>query len=63
MRCLALCLSVCSLILAVRETAVAASTKTIESPNVTVTVESTLKTSGDHIRQFVFDADPDTYFA
>jgi hypothetical protein len=30
---------------------------------VAVTVESTLKTAGDHIRQFAFDGDPDTYFA
>src|SRR5260370_32572724 len=30
---------------------------------VPVTVESTLKTASDHIRQFVFDGDPDTYFA
>ena len=32
-------------------------------PTVSVTVESTLKTASDHIRQFVFDGDPNTYFA
>jgi hypothetical protein len=32
-------------------------------PTVPVTVESTLKTDSDHIRQFAFDGDPDTYFA
>jgi hypothetical protein len=32
-------------------------------PTVSVTVESTLKTASDHIRQFVFDGDTDTYFA
>ncbi len=30
---------------------------------VPVTVSSSLKTAGDHIRQFAFDDDPDTYFA
>jgi hypothetical protein len=32
-------------------------------PTVPVTVESTLKTASDYIRQFVFDDDLDTYFA
>jgi hypothetical protein len=32
-------------------------------PTVPATVESTLKTASNHIRQFVFDGDPDTYFA
>jgi hypothetical protein len=36
-----------------------------KEPNgpVLATVESTLATSGDHIRQFVLDGDPDSYFA
>jgi basic secretory peptidase family protein/F5/8 type C domain-containing protein len=50
-------------VIGVRDAAEAASKSTAESRGVAVTVESTLKTSGDHIRQFVFDGDPDTFFA
>jgi hypothetical protein len=63
MRRFVITLAILALVLAVSGTAVAVSKKTAESPTVAVTVESTLKTSGDHIRQFVFDGDPDTYYA
>ncbi|HKD35472.1 MAG TPA: hypothetical protein VKB78_01690, partial [Pirellulales bacterium] len=63
MRRLILPLSLVSLILTDRGAAAATSKTSVESPGVAVTVESTLKTSGDHIRQFVFDGDLDTFYA
>ncbi len=32
-------------------------------PSIAATIETTLTTSGEHIRQFAFDGDPKTYFA
>jgi hypothetical protein len=63
MRRFVLSISLLSCVLAIRSVAAAASKQTADSTGVAVTVESTLKTSGDHIRQFVFDSDPGTYFA
>lgn len=34
-----------------------------EKPSITATIETTLTTSGEHIRQFAFDDDLKTYFA
>src|SRR5271166_204742 len=53
-RVVAICLGV-ALVGACRATAA--------DPVVAATVETTLATGSDHIRQFAFDGDPNTYFA